>query len=87
MQVPPNVDDSGKSQNPSTDSLEKVGSTDTLLKYAVGGDEIDNPASRVDVGMNHPDKDGGNKEADLVERSGDVEDVNPNIKDTSDDKL
>ncbi|GAA0164084.1 hypothetical protein LIER_19803 [Lithospermum erythrorhizon] len=87
--VPPIVDDTGKSQNPSYDSLEKVGSTHTSLKSAEGGDNDDIPISKVDVDVSRRDTDKScGEEVDVPEKvSGDDKGVNPSVKETSDETI
>ncbi|GAA0173196.1 hypothetical protein LIER_41480 [Lithospermum erythrorhizon] len=83
MLVTPIMDDSGKSQNPSSDSLEKVGCTDTLLKSAEGGDNADIPVSRgdIDVGVSSSSKDNGTKKVGVPEKKSiDDEGFNPSVK-------
>ncbi|GAA0174822.1 hypothetical protein LIER_28132 [Lithospermum erythrorhizon] len=45
----PIADNAGKNQNPSSDSLKRIGSTETLLKSVVGDDNVDTPRRKVDV--------------------------------------
>ncbi|GAA0154509.1 hypothetical protein LIER_12467 [Lithospermum erythrorhizon] len=75
-QVLPIVDDTGKRQKPSYDSLENVGSTNTLIRTSEGGDKVDMPINRVDidvgVDVNHHDDDNarGDKVVTLEKVSG-----------------
>ncbi|GAA0144988.1 hypothetical protein LIER_05287 [Lithospermum erythrorhizon] len=58
LYVLPIEDDTGKTENPSSDSLERIWSTDTLIRSDGDSDSVDIPVSRVDmdvgVDVNHP---------------------------------
>ncbi|GAA0153866.1 hypothetical protein LIER_37756 [Lithospermum erythrorhizon] len=87
LQVAPIVDDTCKTQNPSSESVERVGSTETLLSPVEGNKYVEKNVENRFADTQLPDVENVyGEEVDAtkkVSREGDG--VNPSVKDTSDE--
>ncbi|GAA0142301.1 hypothetical protein LIER_03233 [Lithospermum erythrorhizon] len=87
VHVPPIVDDTGKTRNPSSDNIEMGDSTETLLSTIEGSKGVEKHSEGVAVDAQHPDIENvcGEKMDVPGEMSGGVDGVNPRVKDTFDE--